>query len=312
LARVLRPWERGGHWIDVGAGHPTFDSVTKLFSEFGWTGVNIEPLTTEYELLQTERPQDLNLNVGISSTPGTALLYEGPEDSRGTSSFLQDLAHVGDIGLHKSTPVKMLRLDSIIEAYSSTIDFIKIDVEGMEKEVISSIDWGTRPTGLVIVEATAPNSFRPTHHLWELELLSTGYECVLFDGLNRFYKHVDFDFDGDHLWFPASSQDQFISFREFSCHEAAKATVLENELLNRSLQEAINYAKSLEQERSRKDLSLQEAINYAKSLEQERLRDEKTIADLRLVIADQAAQIAENAKFIAKLRDRLERLSGHA
>jgi hypothetical protein len=41
LARALRPDDREGFWVDVGAGDPVLDSVTASFAERGWRGVNI-------------------------------------------------------------------------------------------------------------------------------------------------------------------------------------------------------------------------------------------------------------------------------
>lgn len=56
-----------GFYIDVGALHPTIDSVTKAFYDIGWSGINIEPIKEYYELVQEERPRDINLNIALSN-----------------------------------------------------------------------------------------------------------------------------------------------------------------------------------------------------------------------------------------------------
>src|SRR5262245_12016004 len=67
-----------GFYIDVGAGDPVADSVTKHFSLCGWRGINIEPFPGLFERLQADRPRDVNLNGGLSDRNGTRTFYEAP------------------------------------------------------------------------------------------------------------------------------------------------------------------------------------------------------------------------------------------
>ena len=70
-------------------------------------------------------------------------------------------------------------------------DFLKVDVEGYERQVLSSIDWSRFGARVVVVEATRPGSTEPSHDTWEDLLTAEGYRCALFDGLNRFYARSD-------------------------------------------------------------------------------------------------------------------------
>ena len=241
LARIFKPWTRIGHWIDVGAGHPVFDSVTRLFSDFGWNGVNVEPLDAEFSLLCQERPHDINLNCAIGNAEGSAILYEGPEESRGTSSLIP---HDSLIASHpKTTVVTMKRFGAIIEMAPWPIDFIKIDVEGMEKEVITSADWSSINATIVVVEATRPNSVIPSHHEWEELLTHAGYFFRLFDGLNRYYSRdplLSKEYGVDvSPWYPASVQDRFKPLVQLKLESDVVA-------LQTSVHEATKYAQSLE------------------------------------------------------------------
>src|SRR3712207_1823525 len=67
LARVFTA-ERG-FYVDVGAGDPTAGSLTKLFYDRGWSGINVEP-GPMFERLLVERPRDVNLNVAVAATAG--------------------------------------------------------------------------------------------------------------------------------------------------------------------------------------------------------------------------------------------------
>ena len=57
-----------GFYIDVGACHPVVHSVTKLFYERGWHGINVEPIPGLCEMLAHDRQRDINLGIGLSGT----------------------------------------------------------------------------------------------------------------------------------------------------------------------------------------------------------------------------------------------------
>ncbi|HUX70817.1 MAG TPA: FkbM family methyltransferase, partial [Cellulomonadaceae bacterium] len=61
-------------YVDVGAFHPTYDSVTRALYERGWRGVNIEPQPDRLAAFEAERPEDVNLSLAIGDEDGTALL----------------------------------------------------------------------------------------------------------------------------------------------------------------------------------------------------------------------------------------------
>ena len=61
-------------YVDIGAGHPVENSVTKLFSGRGWRGVNVEP-GPNFELLETDRRADINDRAAITARDGVAPFY---------------------------------------------------------------------------------------------------------------------------------------------------------------------------------------------------------------------------------------------
>src|SRR5262249_47591122 len=75
LERVF-PCGRSGFYIDVGAGDPVVDSVTKLFYERGWHGISMEPIPTVFALLARDRARDINLPIGLSNHEGMLVFYE--------------------------------------------------------------------------------------------------------------------------------------------------------------------------------------------------------------------------------------------
>src|SRR3981081_3748922 len=69
----------------------------------------------------------------------------------------------------------------------AAFEFLKIDVEGAEPEVLFGGDWQRFRPKLVVVEALAPYTLAPAFEQWEPFLAQHGYSHVWFDSLNRYY-----------------------------------------------------------------------------------------------------------------------------
>ena len=67
LYSVLGETVKDGFYIDVGANDPWEISVTKLFYELGWSGINVEPLQHSYESLVKDRDRDINVQLGVGA-----------------------------------------------------------------------------------------------------------------------------------------------------------------------------------------------------------------------------------------------------
>lgn len=187
LARVFAGQDKG-FYIDVGACDPVIESVTKHFHDLGWRGINIEPLKVYFELLQKDRPQDINLNMALGAEAGERTFFN--IGGVGLSTFVEEFAVRGERwGYAKSEEIVVITtLKDVCDAHvQGEIDFLKIDVEGWERQVIEGGDWATYRPKLVIVEATEPNSQVPNFKSWESILLDADYLFTYFDGLNRFY-----------------------------------------------------------------------------------------------------------------------------
>jgi FkbM family methyltransferase len=182
-----------GFYIDVGACHPVIHSVTKLFYERGWHGINIEPIPSLSEVLAHDRQRDINLGIGLSNREGTSTLYECPttvELSTFSEERAEELRRQGFGLVERSIPVTTLA--RVCEQYAGrTIEFLKIDVESYEREVLEGADWSRYRPRVVLVEATRPATNIPSHEDWEALLLAADYLFAFFDGLNRYYVRIE-------------------------------------------------------------------------------------------------------------------------
>jgi FkbM family methyltransferase len=180
-----------GFYVDVGANHPVTLSVTKHFYDQGWSGLNCEPLPSHFRLLQAERPRDINLNVGCSNRPGELTLYAASGNAAGISSFSErEVAVHRERGFEfEAIKSQVVTLGSVLERHvgARTIDFMSVDVEGHEREVLEGANFERFRPRVLLIEATRPNTTQPTHEDWEHIVLDSGYLFAVFDGLNRFY-----------------------------------------------------------------------------------------------------------------------------
>ncbi len=177
-------------YIDAGANSPSEDSVTKIFYDHGWHGINIDASPHWYSKLLAERPRDINIHAAVSDKEGRLTLFDQPEGGLGT--LVEEFAdrHEKEYGIAKrGVEVEAVTLTSLCEQYApSVIHFLKIDVEGFEEQAIRGMDFSRFRPWIVCVEATEPNRFDVhTHEKWESMLIEANYTFVQFDGQNRWY-----------------------------------------------------------------------------------------------------------------------------
>ncbi len=212
-----------GNYIDVGAAHPVDDSVTKVFYDHGWSGINVEPLPQLARTLREERPRDLIAECGVGESADQVTFYGVPDT--GLSSLSKSAAHAaGNRGFEVTKlQVQVRPLNEIVaERFSPGDDlhFLKVDVEGAEESALLGFDLDRWRPWVVVVEAIAPNSTESTRDTYEYILTAAGYEPLLFDGLNVFYVSPDHPELTEKLSYPANPIDPFIRNNELMAREA--------------------------------------------------------------------------------------------
>lgn len=177
---------RDGFYMDVGGGHPVADNVSCWFYLRGWRGLVVEPQANLAELYAHVRPRDLVFAGLVGAEAGEAAFHR-IERLHGFSTMRADIAaNAGAPFETQRLPVETLT--NLARAFDlPKVDFLKIDVEGAEIDVLNGIDWSVLRPRVILLEAVAPGTMVPSHDAWEPLLLAQDYEFVLFEGLNRFY-----------------------------------------------------------------------------------------------------------------------------
>jgi FkbM family methyltransferase len=225
LWRALRGVERG-FYVDLGASHPVLDSVTKIFYEQGWSGINVEPTAGMAALLEADRPRDVTLRRLVAAAAGEAQAFfvVGDEVGLSTSSAAFAQTHAAAGWALREEMVEVSTLAEICTAHApEKIHFLKIDVEGDEAAAIAGGDFQRFRPWIVVVEATLPNSQTPSHAAWEPMLLGQNYDFVYFDGLNRFYLAAEQAALRPAFAAPPNVFDRFERYRERVLREKLRA-----------------------------------------------------------------------------------------
>ena len=193
LAIIFKDIEKGTY-IDVGANNPNNDSVTNYFYLKGWRGINIEPIDYWYRELIKYRPNDVNLNIGISDRSENLILSVISTKNNKLvdvlSTFdptvLKTALHDGYSYTSRSVPMRPL--NDVLQDYNmKDINFISIDVEGMEAKVLHGIDLKKHRPWVFIIEAVEPRTITRSDEKWKNILINNNYIYVMFDGINVYY-----------------------------------------------------------------------------------------------------------------------------
>lgn len=213
--------QASGFYIDIGAGHPVYDNVSFAFYVRGWLGITVEPNPWLAQLSEAVRPRDVRVQSLVGERPGEASYYL-VEDFHGLSTTVQSHAQKAQSEFGKASramtlPVTTLR--ALCERHAApSIDFLKIDVEGAEREVLAGNDWQRFRPKVVVAEALEPVTMAEAWHGWEPLLTGHGYRFVFFDSLNRYYvadEHAD-------LAKPLGQATPFDGVGKFSSFKPAK------------------------------------------------------------------------------------------
>lgn len=186
-------WRALGHiengcYVDIGAHDPIVDSVSKAFYERGWRGVHVEPLPVYCDALRRDRPDETVLQAAVAAETGVLRFYEIPDTGISTGDEVIALSHRERGFRINENTVPCVTLAQVFElVQGDVVHWLKIDVEGLEEQVLQG--WGAsslRPW-IVVVESTLPLTQDEVFGAWEGLLIEKGYRCVHFDGLNRYY-----------------------------------------------------------------------------------------------------------------------------
>ncbi len=124
-----------GFYVDIGAYHPFKGSLTHNLYAKGWNGINFDLSKISIDLFNIARSRDININCAISDFTGETFYYEN-------SAINQQNSLINQNPNQKKIKVKSYQLNEILILNNvNNVDYINIDTEGNELNILKGIDF---------------------------------------------------------------------------------------------------------------------------------------------------------------------------
>ena len=169
--------QENGIYIDVGCHHPFLNNNTYPLHKRGWVGINIDLDYSSVDCFNFFRKKDTNIQIAVSDIKGEADLY-----------FFHNRAAKNTLSKDSSsssTKVLKIQTDTLNNIINNskfknkTIDFLSIDVEGFELNVLKGFDFKKYRPNLVILEFIEPGIIEFFHQKIENILESKIYNHMI-------------------------------------------------------------------------------------------------------------------------------------
>lgn len=144
-------------YLDIGANHPYICSNTYLFYSRGSKGVCVEPDENCFALLKKSRKRDKLLQAAIGAKAGNADLYVFPDPYSGWNTLSQEEAESRQaqtgVKIKKVLRIPVMDINEVMAShFNPHPNFISLDVEGLDLEILQSIDFTRFKPEVICVE----------------------------------------------------------------------------------------------------------------------------------------------------------------
>ena len=145
INRILKNIKTG-RYVDVGCYHPFKGSLTVQLYKRGWRGINIDLSKSSIDLFNLVRKKDINLNIAVSDFNGQTNYFENSPINQQNSLIKSD-------DNQKMIKTDCKNLNFILgENKFEKFEYLNIDVEGNENNVIKGIDFSKYRPILITIE----------------------------------------------------------------------------------------------------------------------------------------------------------------
>ncbi len=189
----LLSFSRSGFYVDVGAADPIRFSNSYRFYKKGWSGILVEPNPGRIDRLKTIRPRDTVLNIGVSTTNGGLPFFFF--DPPNVSTFSDRGKEVNVSNGYRYVKTEIIQTISLREILDQNyrdelgrIDFLSVDTEGFDMDVLRSNDWSKYRPRYVLVESIVGDSRDVGRAEISGFMRAKGYDEIFYNGLNIIFE----------------------------------------------------------------------------------------------------------------------------
>ncbi len=198
-----------GHYVEVGAYHPTIKSNTYAFYLRGWSGLLVEPQSEYVALLRSLRSEDAIVQAVVSDRSCETVPFY-PVAGGARSTVNKELA--SKYGEFTITHVPSRTLNELLGKHvwaETDLHFLVLDVEGSERDALQGLDLNRFRPWVLVVESIDPITRVDSSGPWSRIITDHGYAEAAFDGVSRYYVAQEHS-ELASLLHPACSTDDYI------------------------------------------------------------------------------------------------------
>nr|WP_255473939.1 FkbM family methyltransferase [Ketobacter sp. MCCC 1A13808] len=155
-------WKEHGFYLDCGAYHSRSMSMTARLRLFGWTGVNIDIDHEVVSSLEKDIPGVKSVCAALSAEDGSEVYFYKYGDPVLNTIYPAQHEHLQKIEKNKELftsykgkeLIKTTSLRTVLEAHSieNNVDFLNLDVEGVELDVLEGFPWEKQCPSVIAIE----------------------------------------------------------------------------------------------------------------------------------------------------------------
>jgi FkbM family methyltransferase len=180
-----------GYYIEIGASDGINLSNTYLLEKcYNWKGICVEPIPDIYKLLCNNRPNSLCCDMVVYEESDKNINFDISYHNNLLSGISEKLNIHKDLVINdrKQIKIKTISFNDLLEKYNAPffIDYLSLDTEGSELEILKSVNLKKYIFGFINVEH---NFVEPTRTLIKELLITNGYDHIKENNFDDFYKH---------------------------------------------------------------------------------------------------------------------------
>lgn len=183
ILRRLFENKNKGFYVDIGAHHPLRFSNTYFFYKQGWRGINIDAMPGSMRIFRKLRPRDINIEIPVSLENKLMKYYIFNDPALNGFDVQLAMRRDADKNEYKIQKIVELQTQPLSDVLSNhlpknqKIDFLSVDVEGLDFEVLKSNDWSKFKPEVVLAETLGGSSLSElSNHEISIFLRGVGYE----------------------------------------------------------------------------------------------------------------------------------------
>lgn len=168
-------------YLDVGANHPFHLSNTALLYRAGGQGILVEPDPYFAKLLRNKRPRDKVLQYGVhfsGEERADFFIFDSPTLNTFSRSEMERYVSMGH-RLTNTLTVNLKNINAILEM-AGHLDFMNLDVEGLDKAILEMIDWRKHRPTCICVETITYETQREPRKLGDIVGLMMAQDYIVY------------------------------------------------------------------------------------------------------------------------------------